>query len=61
LKPWFASGSDRTRFPVTAKIALVMAGIIGGNAGSPRPVGGLSVFRNAMSMSAGACVRRSGG
>ena len=49
------------RLPVTAKIALVIAGIIGGSAGSPRPVGGLSVFTKKMSISLGAWVNRNGG
>jgi hypothetical protein len=38
LKPDFASGSDRTRFPEAAEIALVRAPMAGGNAGSPSPV-----------------------
>ena len=42
LNPCFASGSERMRSPVAAKIALQTAGRIGGSAGSPRPVGGLS-------------------
>src|SRR6185437_9727940 len=61
LKPWVWSGSERTRLPVAVKIAFVSAGIIGGNAGSPRPVGGWSDFRNATSISGGACVRRTAG
>src|SRR5882672_1563290 len=32
-------GSVRTRLPVAEKIALTSAGMTGGNAGSPRPVG----------------------
>jgi hypothetical protein len=32
-------GSSRMRFPVAAKIALAMAGAIGGTPGSPAPVG----------------------
>ncbi len=40
LKPCFASGSERIRLPVTAKIALHTAGKTGGSAGSPSPVGG---------------------
>ena len=43
--PCFESGSERMRSPVAVKIALQTAGRIGGSAGSPRPVGGLSVFR----------------
>jgi hypothetical protein len=38
-KPCFDSGSERIRCPVAAKIALHTAGKIGGNAGSPSPVG----------------------
>ena len=37
LKPLFDSGSERTRLPVAAKMALVTAGRIGGSDGSPRP------------------------
>ena len=44
------TGSERMRFPVTAKIALVSAGMTGGNAGSPRPVGALSDFTHAISI-----------
>ena len=44
-KPCFASGSERIRVPVLAKIALQTAGRIGGSVGSPSPVGGLSVVR----------------
>jgi len=33
------------RLPVAAKMALESAGMIGGSAGSPRPVGELSVSR----------------
>ncbi len=43
LNPCFEIGSDRMRLPVAAKIAFASAGIVGGSAGSPRPVGGLSV------------------
>ena len=43
-KPCFVSGSDRTRVPDAAKMALVTAGRIGGSDGSPRPVGGLFDF-----------------
>ena len=46
--------------PVALKIALATAGRTGGGAGSPRPVGGLSVSRNCVSIAAGACERRSG-
>lgn len=45
----FDSGSDRIRFPVAAKMALQSAGTAGGKAGSPRPVGGKSVFTNCTS------------
>src|SRR5207302_10412586 len=37
LKPDFANGRVRTRFPVAEKIAFATAGRIGGSAGSPRP------------------------
>ena len=47
------------RLPVAAKMALQRAGTTGGNAGSPRPVGGLSVMRNATS-TGGAWSIRSG-
>ena len=33
-------GSSRMRLPVAAKIALQMAGAIGGTPGSPTPAGG---------------------
>src|SRR5262249_42990960 len=39
------SGSERTRFPVAAKIALHTAGRTGGRAGSPSPLGENWVFR----------------
>src|SRR5258708_6629701 len=42
-----------TRSPVTLKIALHTAGRTGGRAGSPRPVGELSVLRKWTSISAG--------
>jgi hypothetical protein len=42
-------GSVRTRLPVAAKMALQRAGTTGGSAGSPSPVGGLSVMRNSTS------------
>jgi hypothetical protein len=45
LKPDFAIGSDRSRFPHAAKIALTTAGGVGGSAGSPNPVGGKLVLR----------------
>jgi len=35
-------GSDRMRFPVAAKIALISAGANGGTPGSPTPLGGVS-------------------
>ncbi len=44
-----STGRLRTRLPVAAKMALHNAGTTGGNAGSPRPVGGLSVMRNSTS------------
>jgi hypothetical protein len=37
------SGSSRTRVPVAAKIAFMMAGVAGAIGGSPRPLGGLSL------------------
>ena len=43
-KPSFVSGSVRTRWPMAAKIALQIAGATGGSAGSPTPVGGLSLW-----------------
>jgi len=42
-------GSVRMRLPVAAKMALQSAGTTGGSAGSPSPVGGLSVMRNSIS------------
>src|SRR6266446_3937719 len=54
LKPLLESGSERIRLPVTAKMALVSAGIMGGSAGSQRPVGGLLVVRKCTSISGGA-------
>ena len=42
-------GRVRIRLPVAAKMALHRAGITGGNAGSPRPVGGWSVVRKCTS------------
>jgi hypothetical protein len=41
----FVIGSVRMRSPVAVKIALLIAGRIGGKAGSPKSVGGLLVFR----------------
>jgi hypothetical protein len=38
-------GIVRMRSPVAVKIALQIAGTIGGKAGSPSPVGGLLDFR----------------
>ena len=43
FNPSFESGRLRTRRPDAAKIALQSAGTTGGNAGSPMPVGELSV------------------
>ncbi len=54
LKPCFVMGIVRIRSPVAAKIALAVAGMMGGKAGSPNPVGGLLVFRKYTSI-AGAC------
>jgi hypothetical protein len=45
LKPCFVFGSVRMRSPVAVNIAFAITGKIGGNAGSPKPVGGLSDFR----------------
>ena len=53
-KPCFESGSDRTRVPDAAKIALATAGSTGGSDGSPRPVGGLSDLIQCVSITAGA-------
>jgi hypothetical protein len=50
LKPCFVIGNVRMRSPVAVKIALLIAGRIGGKAGSPNPVGGLLVFRKWTSM-----------
>ena len=41
LKPLFASGRVRMRFPHAANMALQTAGKTGGSAGSPSPVGAL--------------------
>src|SRR5260370_28462469 len=49
------------RFPVRVNSALHTAGSTGGNAGSPSPVGELSVLRKWTSISGGACVKRTGG
>ena len=49
------------RFPVTEKIALQTAGMTGGSAGSPSPVGELFVILKCTSMAGGACLNRSGG
>jgi len=49
------------RVPVAAKIALHTAGIAGGSAGSPRPVGGLFVALKCTSIAGGACAIRIGG
>ena len=45
----FDSGSERTRLPVVAKMALHSAGITGGSAGSPSPVGGNVLLRKCTS------------
>ena len=55
LKPCFVIGIVRMRSPVAVKIALQTAGRIGGRAGSPKPVGGLLVFRKWTSICGGAC------
>src|SRR5437764_1484562 len=60
-KPCLESGSERMRVPVTAKMALHTAGSSGGSAGSPRPVGGLSVLKKCTSISAGIWFMRTGG
>lgn len=44
VNPSLASGIVRTRWPVALKIALQIAGATGGNAGSPTPVGGNSLW-----------------
>lgn len=43
-------GSERIRLPVAAKIALHRAGRIGGNAGSPNPVGGFALWTKCTSI-----------
>jgi hypothetical protein len=53
LNPCFASGSDRIRVPVAAKIALHTAGSSGGIDGSPNPVGELLLLRKCTSISVG--------
>src|SRR5690606_25238135 len=46
---WLVSiGSLRTRLPVSLNSALASAGMTGGRAGSPMPVGGLSVITNSV-------------
>jgi len=52
--PLFANGSVLILSPVAAKIAFVIAGIVEGSAGSPKPVGGLSVMRQ-LKCSVGTC------
>ena len=39
LNPWFFKGSERMRLPVAEKIALVSAGAMVWNTGSPIPDG----------------------
>jgi len=51
LNPDLAIGNDRNRFPLAAKIALQIAGGVGGSAGSPNPVGLKVVFRKCTSIS----------
>ena len=58
--PAALSGTDRMRTPVAAKIALVMAGMAGGSAGSPSPVGSKSVCRNFTSIVDGTWAMRVG-
>src|SRR5688572_22257868 len=58
--PLFDSGIVRILLPVAAKIALATAGRIGGSAGSPRPVTGLSLARKCTSITGGACAMRTG-
>ena len=53
-------GRVRIRFPVAAKMALQIAGATGGNAGSPRPVGGKSVLAKWTSSFGESGLRRSG-
>src|SRR5215510_1372917 len=59
--PCFDNGSDRTRVPDAAKMALATAGSTGGSDGSPRPVGGLFDFSQCTSITGGACAIRSSG
>jgi hypothetical protein len=40
LEPRFVIGMVRMRSPVAVNTAFAIAGKIGGNAGSPKPVGG---------------------
>src|ERR1035437_1255531 len=60
LRSCFDNGNDRILFPVAAKIALHSAGITGGSAGSPSPVGGLSVLRKDTSTGHDCRMRSSG-
>jgi hypothetical protein len=52
------SGRHRTHLPVAAKMALRTADASGGNAGSPKPVTGKSVFRKRTSIFTGASAMR---
>ena len=58
--PAALSGTDRIRTPVAAKMALPIAGMAGGKAGSPSPVGSKSVWRNFTSIADGTCAMRVG-
>ena len=49
FNPSTSIGKLRMRLPVAANMPLQSAGTTGGSAGSPRPVGGLSVMRNSTS------------
>ena len=56
-----AMGRRRMRLPVAAKMALQTAGGSGGRAGSPKPVGGLSLWMKYTSILAGEALMRSKG
>ena len=53
-------GNERTRLPVAAKMALHRAGITGGRAGSPSPVGPWSVRTKCTSIGGAAFIRTGG-
>ena len=56
----FTNGSFRKRFLVSWKYAFATAGAIGGTPGSPRPVGGSSVFTKATVTRGASCIRITG-